>query len=112
MTETDIKPTVARAAKRHDFYSYSELTEWHVGLIPAAGIIFTLMLAFIAYLFDIGELGRIAIYFACFNMIPIGNLDGAKIFFGSKTLYFSLLAVVVISFSYAFINENEKPSKF
>ncbi len=103
LTETEIKPTVARAARRHDFYSYSELTEWHVGLIPAFGIICVLIVSFIAYLVNVPELARLAIYFSFFNMLPIGKLDGGKIFFGSLILYFTLLVVVLIALGYALL---------
>ena len=38
-----------RAAKRFGFYSYTEMTDWHNGLIGAAGIIATLIVSLIGY---------------------------------------------------------------
>ena len=34
----DVKPKIYRAAKRHGLYSFSEMTEAHIGKIAAAGI--------------------------------------------------------------------------
>jgi len=102
-TQSEISARKSRVIKRHDFYSYSELTEFHIGLIPAAGIAACLILAFLAYLLNFPELGRLAIFFACFNLIPLGNLDGAKIFFGSLVLWFVLAALCLIALGYAIL---------
>ena len=37
-------------------------------------------------------------FLALFNMLPISNLDGAKIFFGSLLTYIFLAVFIVISF--------------
>jgi hypothetical protein len=102
-TQSEITARKSRVLKKHDFYSYSELTEWHVGMIPAAGIFACLILAFIAYFLNLGELGRLAIFFACFNMIPLGNLDGTKIFFGSLIMWFVLAALSLVALGYAIL---------
>lgn len=102
-TQSDITARKSRAIKKHDFYSFSEMTEWHIGLIPAAGIFACLILAFIAYFINQGELGRLAIFFACFNMIPLGDLDGTKIFFGSLIMWFVLAALSLIALGYALL---------
>ena len=102
-SQSEITARKSRVIKKHDFYSYSELTEWHVGLIPAAGIFACLLLGFIAYFLNQGELGRLAIFFACFNMIPISDLDGTKIFFGSLILWFVLAALSLIALGYAML---------
>lgn len=102
-TQSEIKASKARVIKKHDFYSFSEMTEFHIGVIPAAGIFACLVLAFIAYLINQPELGKLSIYFAAFNMIPLGNLDGTKIFFGSIILWFILAAVTLIALGYALL---------
>lgn len=101
VTQSEITAKKSRVVKRHDFYSFSELTEFHIGLIPAAGIIACLILGFLSYFINQPELGKLAIFFASFNMIPLGNLDGTKIFFGSLKLWFFLAALCLIAFSYA-----------
>lgn len=99
--EFDVKPAKHRAAKRHGFYSYHEMTEWHIGCIASFGIFASLILAIIAYLAGYPELSRLSVYFACFNMLPISNLDGNKIFFGSRILWTTLAVICLIFLGYA-----------
>ena len=101
--ESDIKSTSARASKRHDFYSFSELTEWHIGLIPAAGIVGCFFLSVLAYFFNYPELAKLSMFFAAFNLIPLGKLDGAKIFFASRNaiLWIVLVILTLVGLFYA-----------
>lgn len=94
-----------RAAKRFGVFSYTELTEWHNGLIGAAGIVAVLLIALIAYFlpWNLEYLSKLAVYYAASNMIPIARLDGSQIFFGSRVLWTTLAVIVVIFGAYAFI---------
>lgn len=92
----EVKPTSARAAKRHGLYRYSELTEWHIALIAGTGVIACLILAIIAYLLGYPDLARYSIYFSAWNLLPLGQLDGSKILFGSKLLWFVLAIPTLI----------------
>jgi len=98
----DVKPKIYKAAKRHGLYSYSEMTESHIGLIAAVGVIASLVFAVIGYLLGFSEFSRLSIFFAFFNMIPISDLDGNKIFFGSLVLWSFLAALVLIGLGYVF----------
>ena len=91
-----------RAAKRFGFYSYTELTEWHNGLIGAAGIIAMFIIAIIAYFlpYNLEYFSKLAIYYAISNLIPISKLDGTQIFFGSKTLWTALAIIALIFGAY------------
>lgn len=94
-----------RAAKRFGYYSYTEMTDWHNGLIGAAGIVAVLLLSIITY-FIAGSndyLWRFAAYYAFWNMIPISKLDGTQIFFGSKILYAALGIITLIFTGYALL---------
>lgn len=94
-----------RAAKRFGFYSFTELTESHNGIIGAAGIVAVFLIAIISYFlpFDIEHLSKLAAYYALSNLIPISKLDGAQIFFGSRVLWTTLAVIALIFASYAFI---------
>lgn len=93
-----------RAAKRFGHYSFTEMTEWHNGLIGAAGIVAILLLSFIAYWVPgLEALSRFAAFYAFFNMIPLSRLDGAQIFFGSKVLWYSLGIITLIFTAYAML---------
>jgi len=96
----DVKAKTYRAAKRHGLYRFTEMTESHIGLIAAAGILANLLFAIIGYLINWEEFARINIYFALFNMIPISDLDGNKIFFGNIVLWSFLAALVLIGLGY------------
>jgi len=98
----DINPKISRAAKRYGLYTYSEMTENHIGFIAATGIIASLIFAVIGYLAGFPEFSRISIFLAFFNMIPISDLDGNKIFFGSLILWSFLAALVLIGLAYVF----------
>jgi hypothetical protein len=100
------KPKPHRAAKRHGLYSFSEMSEYDIGKIGAAGIVATLLFALIAYLIHLPQQMNfvgLSIWFAFFNMLPISNLDGNKIFFGSKIMWSTLAIIVLIAITYTFI---------
>ncbi len=99
----EVKPKIYRAAKRHGIYRFSEMTEYHLALIAAAGIFSNLFLAAIGYLIGFPNFSKLNIYYAFFNMIPLSDLDGNKIFFGSLALWSFLEAVVLVAVAYSFL---------
>jgi len=90
-----------RAAKRFGTYSFTEMTDWHNAWIGAAGIIAVLIIAVISYFSDYGLLAKISILYAVANMVPLSNLDGTQIFFGSRVLWTTLAVITLIFFAYA-----------
>lgn len=98
----DVKPKVYRAAKRHGLYSFSEMTEAHIGLIAAAGVLVNLVASVIAYFLGFPTFARLSVYYAFFSMLPLSDLDGNKIFFGNMVLWSFLAALVLIGLGYAF----------
>lgn len=103
VTESEIKTTPARAVKRHDIYSFSEITDYHLAVISAAGIFFCFLLAIVAYFLNFTDLARLSVFFACFNLLPLGKLDGSRIFFGSRLLYTVLVLIALIALVYVFL---------
>jgi hypothetical protein len=98
----DVKPSVYKKAKRHGLYTFSEMTESHIGWIASIGVLANLVFAILGYLVGYPEFARLNIYFAFFNMLPLSNLDGNKIFFGSLVLWSFLASLVLIGLGYAF----------
>ncbi|HIG52359.1 hypothetical protein CXT76_00270 [Candidatus Parvarchaeota archaeon] len=95
-----------RAAKRFGLYSFTEMTDWHTSLIGGAGILATLLIAFLGYWLPLpAELGDIifktASYYAFFNLVPFSKLDGSQIFFGSRVLWFTLSIITLIFTGYS-----------
>lgn len=99
----DVRPSVHRAVRRHGVYTFSEVTESHTGLIAAWGVLANLFFALIGYLLNFSLFTQFNLWFAFFNMIPISNLDGNKIFFGKKLLWYILAMVSLIGFLYSFV---------
>ena len=83
----DVEPKIYKAAKRHGLYTFSEIAESHIGLIAAAGIFANLFFAVIGYFIGFPDFTRLSIYYAFFNLIPLSDLDGNKIYFGSSTFF-------------------------
>ena len=96
----EVRALKYRAAKRFGMHSFSEMTDWHNGVIGASGIIALLLLTAVAYFLpaNVEYLAKMATFYAFWNMLPVSNLDGTQIFFGSRTLY-SILAVLTIIFT-------------
>jgi len=103
LMEFDVKPAVYRGVRRFGLYSFSEMSERHIGLIAFWGMIANLIIAIIAYLINLPELAKLNIYFMAYNIIPISNLDGTKILFGSKLLWVVSVAITIIALCYAFL---------
>jgi hypothetical protein len=82
-----------KAAKRHGIYAFSEVTEEQIALIAATGILGNILLAIVAYFANAPIIMRISIIYTFYNLIPISNLDGNKIFFGNLLIW-NILAVL------------------
>ncbi|MFH1290227.1 MAG: hypothetical protein ABIH92_02345 [Nanoarchaeota archaeon] len=87
-----------RAAKRFGFYSYTSLTDWHNGLIGAAGVVSLLILAVFGYFFDFEIMAKMAAYYAFWSIIPFSDLDGTQIFFGNRTVW-TVLGIISLIFA-------------
>ena len=99
----DVKVKASRAAKKWGTYAFSEMTEGHIGIIAGASILVTLFGAMVGYLLGFEAFARISIFYAFFNMLPISDLDGNKIFFGSIVFWSFLAILTLIGLGYAFL---------
>jgi Zn-dependent protease len=97
----DVKPRIYRGAKRFGLYTFSEMTEYHLGLIAASGIVINLILSIIGYFLGFPLFARLNIYYAFFNMLPLSDLDGNKIFFGNLIMWAFLASLVLIGMLFA-----------
>jgi Zn-dependent protease len=94
----DVKPKISRASKKHGLYSFSEMTEWHIGLIATAGVFANLFFALLGYLIGMPSqmnFSFLSIWFVLFNLLPISDLDGNKIFFANFVLW-TVLAISIL----------------
>jgi len=93
----ETKPKVYRAARKHRLYNFSAMTEDHIGYIAASGIAANLVFALIGYLVGFSSFAALNVYYAFFNLIPISDLDGNKIFFGNPALWIFLATITLMS---------------
>lgn len=94
----DSKAEVYRVAKRRGFYSYSESSEMHEGIVAIWGVVGTILLGVIGILIDFPEFTKLSFFYAFFNTIPIGKLDGNKILFSEITLW-AIAIIATLSLS-------------
>ncbi len=102
----EVRALKRRAARRHGYYSYAEMTDWHTALIGAFSILSILALGIVAYFIPLPHteiLAKLAIYYAFWNMIPISKLDGTQIFFGSRIIYTIVGIMTLICTAFAII---------
>ncbi len=96
---TFIENRLARVGRKYANLQFKEEAR-----IAASGILASLFISILALLlgniFNINVNAFITInfYLALFNLIPVSELDGAKIFFGSLLTYIFLLVFVVAAF--------------
>jgi len=94
ITEFDVTARPERVAKRHGLYRYTEVTEWHMSLIAATGIMANIFFGILAYFFGFEYFAKLSIIYAFWSIVPLGRLDGSKIFFGSRNLWFGLSIIL------------------
>lgn len=99
----DIKKKVSRASRKWGIYTFSEVTEYHTAWIAFWGVLANLVFAIIGYLLGFEEFAKLNIYFAFFNLIPLSDLDGNKLFFGEIVLWALLAALTLIGLGFALL---------
>lgn len=103
LLEFDIAARPERVSRRHGLYRFTEITEWHIALIAVAGIFANLVGGIIGYFAGFEEFAKWSIYYAVWSIIPISSLDGTKILMGSKYLWFTLIIILAVIFSWSLV---------
>lgn len=101
--EFDAKARPERSTKRHGIYRFTEITEWHLAWIATWAIIANFASAIIAYILGFELFAKLSIYFIAWSVLPIGRLDGTKIFFGSRALWTVVAAITLIVLGWGLI---------
>jgi hypothetical protein len=87
----DSKKAAKKAAKK-----FEEIKEFDLALIASSTIFATLVLALVVKLLGFNDFASVACWFALLNILPFGNMNGSKIFFGSKILWIFLVVLTII----------------
>ena len=86
-----------RALRKRGSYRYSEINESDLAFTSAWGFWALIALAIIGSVLNQPELTKYSIYYGIWNLIPISNLDGTKLFFGSLINWILLVIVYLIA---------------
>ena len=90
-----------RLLRRHGIERRAEISEGDISSTAAWGFYALLFIAAIGTIPAINmifpQLTKFSIYFGFWNLLPISNLDGSKLFFGSRPAWFTLAVVFIIS---------------
>ncbi|MBU3923697.1 MAG: hypothetical protein KJ592_02165 [Nanoarchaeota archaeon] len=99
--EFDVEAKAERSSKRHGLYRFSEVTEWHMAWIAIWGILANLLVAIAAYVAGFELFTKLSIYFIAWSTIPIGRLDGSKIFYSSRALWATIFTIAIITLAWS-----------
>lgn len=86
-----------RMLKRRGRIRRQEINETDPAFTAAWGFYALLILAIIAAIFKLPELARYSLYYGAWNLLPISNLDGTKLFFGNLFNWIVLAIIFFIS---------------
>ena len=91
------KPSKKKLLRNRGTKKYSEVNETDFAFISAWASWGLILLAIIASTIRQPELAKYSLYYGLWNLLPLGQLDGAKLFFGSFFNWFILLIAYIIS---------------
>lgn len=86
-----------RILKQSGLKRKSEINDSDIGFTAFWGFASLLVLALISALIKFPELAKYSIFFGAWNLIPYGNLDGTKLFFGSIMSWITTAILYAIS---------------
>jgi len=84
-------------ARGEKTYRRTEINESDLGFTAAWGFWALILLAIIGFYLKQPELTKYSIYYGIWNLIPLSNLDGTKLFFGSLINWILLVIVYIIA---------------
>jgi hypothetical protein len=92
---------VHRVARKREYrMQFPEPSEFHIGLIAGIGILFNIIFAIIFILLNYPILAKMNIFYAFFNVLPVGRIDGNKMVFAGIGLwkFFVVITIVLMGF--------------
>jgi len=89
------KPSKLRVLKKRGIVRKTEINESDLAFICVWGFWALIALSIIGAIINIPELTKYSIYYGVWNLLPLGQLDGNKLFFGSL-FNWGLLAITYL----------------
>lgn len=92
----------SKVAKKYGTRRFSSVIDWEYALICFYSMLAVLLLGIVSSFisspsFPFEYLGHLCFYYSVWNILPIGQLDGIRIFFGSRPLYVFALILLALS---------------
>lgn len=100
--EFETSPKPERASRRHGLYSFTEITEKHVGKIAFFALFANIIAGIVGYIAGFETFTKLSFAFAMWSVIPISRLDGTKIFFSNRILWTITTAITFLLFFLSF----------
>ena len=94
--ETNFKEKITKTARKRKAWSYPSLRDFDVALICFAGLAAEIVLAFI-FISVNPEISKLTMFYAFFNLIPFGRLDGLKLAMSNILLYITAVIIFLAS---------------
>lgn len=85
-----------RILKKHGIIRKSEINESDLALTAAWGFYSLLIVSLIGIIISFRELTLYPLYYGFWNLVPVENLDGIKLFFGSRISWFFVIILYII----------------
>jgi len=92
-----------RILKKRGLKRKLEINDSDLGLTAAWGFYSLLVLALIGSIIKFPDLARYSIFYGIWNLLPVGQLDGTKLFFGSLFNWIMLVVFYIIALLIIFI---------
>jgi hypothetical protein len=92
-----------RILKKRGAVKAEEINESDLAFTAAWGFFSLLSLVLLGILFRVPELAKYSVYYGLWNLLPIGNLDGSKLFFGSLITWTFILILFLISLAFTIL---------
>jgi len=86
-----------RILKKRGLKRKTEINDSDIAFTACWGFYALIILAVIGSLFKLPELTAFSIFYGAWNLIPFGNLDGSKVFFGSVINWAILVVFYAVS---------------
>jgi hypothetical protein len=86
-----------RILKKRGMKRKTEINDSDIAFTACWGFYILILLAVLGWLFGIPELTAFSIFYGAWNLIPFGQLDGSKVFFGSIINWVILVILYAVS---------------
>ncbi len=86
-----------KVLRKRGLHRREEINESDMAFVAAWGFLWLIVLAIIGSIFKQPELTKYSVYYGLWNLLPIGWLDGSRLFYGSFFNWFLITIIYLVS---------------